>query len=443
MNVKNIEKKEKNTAEITVEITAEEFDKAVNAAYLKNRTKINIPGFRKGKAPRKMIEKMYGESVFFEDALDALYPEAYTFAIVTEKIEAVSQPTLLDVNIGDDKTVTIKYSVALYPEVKIGEYKGIEAAKPAVRVLKSEVEEELERVRKRNARVQTADREAKMGDIVNIDFEGFKDGVPFEGGKDTAYDLTLGSGYFVPGFEEQLVGAKAGDEKEVNITFPENYTEELAGKDVVFKVKVNEVKESILPDLDDEFAKDVSEFDTLDEYKASLKTEISTRKKAAAENTFKENVMSKLIESMECDIPQGMIDERVDSTIENYNYRLQEQGMTFESYIQMLGMEIDAFREMAAKSATRELQEEIALDKIAELEAIEIPVNDIEAEYKKLAEQYNIDVDEVKKGINADTIIMVLRRDKAADILYSSAVVEKKKAKKEETASSDEEKAEE
>lgn len=437
MNVKNLEKKEKNTAELTVEVSAEEFDDAVNKAYLKNRSKISIPGFRKGKAPRKMIENMYGASVFYEDALDGLYTEAFAFSVLNQNLNIVGQPTLLDVNINDDKSVTIVYQVAVYPEVKLNEYKGLQAPKQTVRVLKADIEEELENVRKRNARIQSVDRAARIDDIVNIDYEGFLDGVPFEGGKDSGYDLTLGSGHFVPGFEFQLVGVKAGDEKDVNIVFPEDYQENLAGKPVVFKVKVNEVKESILPDLDDEFAKDVSEFDTLEEYKASIKENISNRKKAAAENAFRDAIMTKLIDGMEADIPDAMVEERVQSTIDNYNQRLSAQGMDFPSYLNMLGMDIDSFREMGRASALREIQEEVALDKIADIEDLGATPEEIEAEFDRLAEQYDVDKDAVKQGVSVDTVVGILRRDKAAELLYAAATVEKKPAK------TDKEKAEE
>lgn len=431
MNVINFEKKEKNIAELTVEVTAEEFEKAVNKAYLKMRGRINIPGFRKGKAPRKMIENMYGTGVFYEDALEEIYPEAYAYAVLHEELNVVGQPSLLDVNVNDDKSVTLKYSVSLFPEVTLGEYKGLEAPKPVVRVNKSEIEEEIEKIRKRNARVQAVEREAKTGDTVNIDYEGFLNGTPFNGGKDSGYDLVLGSGYFVPGFEDQLVGVKAGEEKDLDITFPENYAEELAGKAVVFKVKVNEVKESILPELDDEFAKDVSEFDTLDEYKASVKETISARKKAAAENSFNEVIMNKLIDNMQCDIPDAMVEERIDSIIENYNFRLMEQGLNLEQYIQMLGVDMDGFRNMSRDSALREIQEELVLDKVAELEAIEIAPEAVEAEYELLASQYNIEIDEVKKGVSADLVISMLKKRAASEVVYSTAVVEKKKAKKE------------
>ena len=423
MNFINLEKKEKNTAELTVEITAEEFDKAVNAAYLKQRARISVPGFRKGKAPRKMIEKMYGENVFYEDALEAVYPEAYTFAVISQNVNVVGAPSLLDMQLGEDKSVTVKFGVSLYPEVTIGQYKGIEAPKPAVSVTDDEVASELEGEREKNARIQAVDRPAQMGDIVNIDYEGFMGGEPFKGGKDEKFDLPLGSGYFVPGFEDQLVGAKALDIKELNLTFPEDYAEELAGKDVVFKVLVNEVKEKLLPDLDDEFAKDVSEFDTLDELKADLKKKIEERKQNEADESFREVVMAKLIETMEAEIPEAMITERVDRTVEDYEARLSQQGMPFEEYLKMLGMTMESFREMSAKAAEGDVKEDLVLDKVAALEEIEIPDEEIEAEYDKIAEQYQMDKEEVKKSVDPITISEVLKRQKAAELVFNSAVV--------------------
>ena len=432
MNVKSVEKKEKNTAELTVEISAEKFEEALNAAYKKNKSKIAIPGFRKGKAPRKIIENMYGASVFYEDAVEILYPEAYEFAVSEEKLKVVGQPGLLDVDISEDKKLTLKYMISLYPEVKLGEYKGLSAPKPAVKVYKKEIDEEVEATRKRNARIETVERAAKDGDTTNIDFEGFLDGVPFEGGKGEGYNLVLGSGQFVPGFEEQIVGMAAGEEKEINITFPENYTPELAGKAVVFKVKVNEVKESILPELDDEFAKDVSEFDTLEAYKASVKERLTEQKKAEIEKTFKDEIISKVVDNMECEIPEAMVDERVESSIQNYNYNLSAQGITFENYLQMMGMSIDDFRTNMRPAAEKQVKIDLAIEKIAETEKFDVSAEEIEAEYKTLSEQYGVEAEEAKKFIPEESIKKQIEAMKAEELVFSSAVVEKKTAKKSE-----------
>lgn len=445
MNVKSVEKKEKNTAELTVEVSAEKFEEAVNAAYKKNKSKIAIPGFRKGKAPRKIIENMYGASLFYEDAVEILYPEAFEFAVAEEKLNIVGQPGLLDVDISDDKKLTMKYAVSLYPEVKLGEYKGLSGAKPAVKVFKKEIDEEVETMRKRNARIEVAERAAKDGDTANIDFEGFLEGVPFDGGKGEGFNLVLGSGQFVPGFEEQVVGMSAGEEKEINITFPENYTAELAGKPVVFKVKVNEVKESILPELDDEFAKDVSEFDTLEEYKNSVKERLTEQKKAEIEKSFKDEIITKVVDNMECEVPDAMVDERVESTIQSYNYNLSAQGLTFENYLQMMGMNIDEFRTTMRPAAEKQVKIDLAIEKIAEVEDFSVSEEEIEAEYKTLAEKYKVEAEEAKKFIPEDSIKKQIQAMKAEELVFSSAVVEKKAAKKsekEEKADEKDEKAE-
>ncbi|MGE4485607.1 MAG: trigger factor [Oscillospiraceae bacterium] len=438
MNVKSFEKKEKNTAELTVEVSAEKFEEAVNQAYRKNRNSISVPGFRKGKAPRKIIENMYGASVFYEDAIEILYPQAFEFAVTSEKLSIVGQPGLLDVNISDEKIVTIKYSVALYPEVKMGEYKGITAPKESVRILKKDVDEEIEQIRKRNARIVTADREAATGDTAIIDFEGFLDGKPFEGGKGTDYSLVLGSGQFIPGFEEQVVGMKAGEERDINVSFPEEYTADLAGKPVVFKVKLCEVKESILPELDDEFAKDVSEFDTLEAYRNSIKDNLTERKKSQADKAFEEAVMDKIIEGMACEVPDAMVDERINQTIQSYSYNLSSQGMSFENYLQMMGTNMDDYKASMRPSAEKQIKADIALEQIAKTEDFEVSDEEAEAKYSEFAEKYSMEMDAVKKAINEDAVKQQIKIEKAEKLIYSTAVTEKKKtAKTEKTSGED------
>jgi len=430
VNVKRVEKKEKNTADIAIEIAAEEFETAVNSAYVKSRGKISIPGFRRGKAPRKIIESMYGASVFYEDALDILAPQALEFARNESELQIVGRPSVSDVNFGEDKSVTITYAVSLYPEVTLGEYKGLAAAKPAVKVLKKEIDEEVENVRKRNARIVTVDRAAKEGDSVNIDYQGLLNGEPFDGGTDQGFNLVLGSGAFVPGFEDQVVGMSAGEEKDLDITFPENYAPELAGKAVVFKVKVNEVKESVLPELDDEFAKDVSEFDTLDEYKESVKKTISERKKNETEAAYKQEILNKLTAGMTCEIPEDMIEERIDTMVDNYNYSLQAQGIDFATYLQMMGMNYPDFRSSMRQSTEEQLKTELALEKVAEVENIEIPEADIEAEYAKLAEGYGIELEAAKSSVPVSSVTKQLKLDRAEALVMESAVVEAKKTTK-------------
>ena len=435
MNVKEFEKKEKNTAELTMLITPEEFEDAVNKAYLKNRGRISVPGFRKGKAPRKIIESMYGVGVFYEDAVESLYPEALRIGVEEEKLDTVGRPSILDFQIGEDKSLTIKYLVSLYPEVTLGQYKGIAAPKPTVRVLKKDIDREIERVREQNARIQVVDREAKSGDIANIDFEGFVDGEAFEGGKGENVDLELGAGQFIPGFEDQVIGAKAGDHIEVNVTFPKEYVKELAEKDATFKVTVNEVKEKQLPDLDDEFAKDVSEFDTLEEYSASIKEHLTEERKAEAQRAFEEVVLSRLVDNVQCDIPDAMIDEQVESMISNFRYNLASQGIELEQYFSIMGMDLELFKKDSRPTAEKEIKADLAFEAIAKQEDFQITDEAVEEEYKKMAENYHIEVEAVKKAVDANSVRTGLKIQAARDLVFNSAVAEKKEKKTEDKAS--------
>ena len=431
MNVKEFEKKEKNTAELTVLVSPEEFEDAVQKAYLKGRSRIQIPGFRKGKAPRKMIEAIYGAGAFYEDAVEALAPDALEAGIKEQSVDTVGRPSILDFNIGEDKSLSIKFRVSLYPEVKLEGYRGIAAPKPAVRVTKKDVEHELEHVREQNARIETVDRAAEKGDIADIDFEGFVDGVPFEGGKGEHYDLELGSGQFIPGFEDQVIGAAPGSDVEVKVTFPKEYTPELAGKDATFKVHVNEVKVKELPDLDDEFAKDVSEFDTLEEYSASVKEQISERRRGEAQSAFEEVVMSRLTDKVECEIPDAMIDEQADQMMSNFRYNLMNQGMDPDQYFKMMGMNAQDFRSSVRPTAEKQIKLDLAFEHIAKVEDFDITDGDIEAEYSRLADQYGMKVEDVKKAITADSVKTGLRLEKAKQLVLDTAVVEKKEKKAE------------
>ena len=425
MNVKNIEKKENNLVNLTVEIPADEFEAAVNRAYLKNKKSIFVPGFRKGKAPRKVIEGMYGEGVFHEDALEMLYQPAYEIALSDDSIEVVGRPTITDVNFGDDKSVSITFESALYPEVKLGQYKGLEAPKKVEAVTDKEIDEDLERLRERNARMITVDRPAADGNIAVIDYEGFKDGVPFEGGKDEKHELHLGSGTFIPGFEEQVVGMSAGDVKEINVTFPAEYhAKDLAGKPVVFKVKLHEVKVKELPELDDEFAKDVSEnFNTLDELKADTKKRLEEGREAAAENLFREALMQKAIDNMEVEIPEPMIEERVDQLLQEYSMNMQQYGMTLDQYVQMMGMDMNSFRSTIAPQAKTRLQRDLLCRAIYETGEIAVSDEEVEEEYKRLAEQYKMELDKVKEIFTADDLKKELGLLKAADEVFNTGVV--------------------
>lgn len=431
MNVKELVNKEKNTAEMTVVTTPEEFEGAIQKAYIKNRSRINVPGFRKGKAPRRMIENMYGAGVFYEDAVEALAPEALEAGIREKELDTVGRPSILDFDIGEDRSLTIKFLVSLYPQVNVTKYKGIEAPKMSVRVTKKDVEREIQRVREQNARIEPVEREAGNGDIVNIDFEGFIDGTAFEGGKGEGHDLELGSGQFIPGFEEQLVGAKAGDSVDVNVTFPENYAPELASKAATFKVKVNEVKVKELPELDDEFAKDVSEFDTLEEYSASVKEEIGEHRRDEAQRAFEEAVMSRLTDNVECEVPDAMVEEHLDQMISNFRYNLSSQGMELEQYLEMMGMSVETFRQETRPTAEKQIKLDLAFEFIAKTEDFPVSDEDVEAEYQRLADEYHMPIEDVKRAVTEDSVKTGLKLERAKKLVLDSAVAEKKEKKAE------------
>ena len=428
MVVKNLEKKENGKLGFQVEIDAAAFEKAVNGAYLKAKKSIYVPGFRKGKAPRMVIEGMYGTDVFYEDAIEELAPAAFDAGIAESDARTVGHPAIVNFNVDETKTLTIDFEIALYPEVKLGEYKGIEAYKAPVEVSEEEIAAELAKEQKKGARIVTVEREAAEGDTANIDFEGFKDGVAFEGGKGEGFDLTLGSGSFVPGFEEQVVGMKAGEEKDIDITFPEDYTPELAGAAVVFHVKCNEVKENVLPELDDEFAKDVSEFDTLEEYKASIKAEILERKSESSEKDFKAAALQKAVDNMEVEVPDAMVDEQVDRVCEDYARNCAMQGFEFGQYLGMMGMDENTFRAMMRPSAANEVRTQIFLEACAEAEGIVVADEDIEKEYTTAAETYSMEVEELKKAISTEIIARDLKMRKAADVVAEAAVATDVKA---------------
>ena len=432
MDIKNI-KREDGKLSFQVLVDAESFEKAVNQAYLKAKKNIYVPGFRKGKAPRMVIEGMYGEKVFYDDAVEGIALDAFKAGMDEAKDRTVGDPAITAYNVNDDKTLTIDFETALYPEVTLGQYKGIEAEKDSDKVSAADVNKELESVRKRNARIVTVERKAKMGDTVNLDYDGYKDGVRFDGGKAEGHDLVLGSGSFVPGFEEQIVGMKAGDEKDIDITFPENYHEGLAGAAVVFKIKVNEVKESQLPALDDEFAKDVSEFDTLKEYKADIKKNLTADKKAAAENAFRNRVLSKAVENMTVNVPAAMIDERVNTVLNDYARNCAMQGLTLDQYFKMMGADEATFRAYIRPNAENEVKSELLLEKVAEVENIAVTPEEIEEEYQNAAKTYNVDVETVKKSVAAEMIERDLKMKKAVDLIAASGVAVEKAETEEKT----------
>ena len=433
MNVKSVEKQEKSAVELVIEIGGEEFEAAVQKAYLKQRSKINVPGFRKGKAPRKIIEGMFGSGVFYEDAINELYPKAYAEAVEQEKLDVVSWPNVEVLEAGKDG-LTFKATVTVRPEVKLGEYKGLTAEKEEVKITDEDIDNELKPYINRASRMVTVEREAQNGDTVVIDFEGFKDGVPFDGGKAEGHSLELGSGAFIPGFEDQLVGTKAGDEKDVNVTFPEEYhAEELAGAPVVFKVKVHEVKEKQLPTVDDEFAKDVSEFDTLEAFKKDLADKLTERREAQAKRAFEAAIMEQVMDNMEVEIPDAMVAYETDQMVEDMARRIQAQGIPFEQYMAMTGMTIDIVRSQAAAAAMERVRRDLALGAVVAAENIEISDEDLEAEYKRLADAYHMELDQVKAAAPAEDVKKGLAIQKAEQVIYDSAKVGKAPAKKKTT----------
>ena len=441
MKVISAEKKEKSTVELTIQVEAEVFEAAVQAAYLKNRKSINVPGFRKGKATRKVIESMFGTGVFYEDAINECYPEAYDAAVAEQGLDVVGYPQTEIVEVGP-QGLTFKAVVPVRPEVKLGEYKGLSATKDAAKVTEKDIDNEMKTFVERATRLVSVEREAKMGDTTVIDFEGFDNGTAFEGGKGENYELKLGSGSFVPGFEEQIVGLKAGEEKDIDITFPEDYHADLAGKAVVFHIKVNEVKEAQEPVVDDEFAKDVSEFETLKEFRADLGKKIEEKRASQAEMDFKSQVMEQVIGNMECEVPDGMIEVEIDRMLEQQAMQLQQYGISMEQYQQMMGVNEAMVRDSARPDALKSIQLRLALGAIAKAEGIEVSDEDLEAEFKKLAEQYQIEIEKVKAAIAAEDLKNDLMMQKAQDLVIASAKTKKKTTRKKKTDEAEEPKAE-
>ncbi len=430
MTVKNVEKKENNTATFQVETDAAEFEAAVNGAYLKNKSSIYIPGFRKGKAPRAVVEGMYGHEVFYQDAMDELAPKAFDQGLKESQLRIVGAPAISDVKVSDDRTVEYTFEVTLYPEVTLGQYKGLSAQKDEVKVTDEEVDKELEAARKRNARILTVDdREAQMGDTANIDFDGYLNGERFDGGKAEGYDLELGSGSFVPGFEEQIVGMKIGEEKDINITFPQDYVADLAGKDVVFKVKLNSLSTKELPELDDEFAKDVSEFDTLDEYKADIRAKQEKQQQEMADNKFRSEIIRKACENMTVDIPAVMIDDKLEEMVRNYaaNFGFTDRKTSLEDLLKMMGVDAAAIR----PSAEMQVKTELLLEAVVKAENMEVTEEDTEEYMKKVAEGIGAKVEDMKSYFSKDFIEDELKKERATNIIIDSAQVEKAEDKAE------------
>ena len=433
MSVKSCEKLENSKVVLTIEVGAEEFEAAVNKAYLKMRGKIAVAGFRPGKAPRKMIEKLYGVEVFYEEAVNIVLPDAYESAVNEQELQVVGYPEVELVECGKDG-VTFKATVSVYPEVKLGQYKGLEAPRAEVKVMAADVNARLKEMAERNGRMATVERAVKKGDTANIDFEGFDNGVAFDGGKGENYYLEIGSGSFVPGFEEQLIGMTAGEEKDIDITFPENYTPELAGKPVVFHVKVNEVKVKEVPAIDDEFAKDVSEFDTLKELKADLKKKITAERKDAAQRAFEDALMQKVAEGIECEIPQEMIDMQADRMLDGFKQQIASQGIAFEQYLQMTGSTEEEFKAQAYGPAAEQVKMDLAIEAIVKAEGLEASEEEIEAEIKNVSEKYGMDLETVKKFLPAEQVAEQVIREKVIKVVADSAVAVAPVVEKEEKA---------
>jgi len=424
--LKSCEKKEKSTYGLVVEVTPDEFNAAIDQAYKKVKGQISVPGFRKGKAPRKIVESMYGATVFYEDAADIIVPVAMNFGAVESKLNIVGQPTIDDIDIAEDKTVTLTYTVGVYPEITLSEYKGISAVKPAVEVTDSDIDTEIEKVRYQNARIETVSRPVINGDTVNLNYCGTLDGVAFEGGTAENYELKIGSNTFIPGFEEKMQGMVTGEERDLELTFPTEYhSAELAGKDVIFHVKVNEIKSQVLPELDDEFVKDVSEdCDTVEDYRKQMAETIRLNKEAAAHATFENNVMDKLVAAVEGDIPESMIEAYIDNQVNNMRQNLSQYGMELEMYLNMMNMTMEAFRGNMRENAEKNAKVTVALEKVAELENIEISEEEIAEGFKELSERWGMDVEDIRKEIADDMMIHDLKVRRAERIVMDSAVAE-------------------
>ena len=424
MSLIKAENIEKNRYELQISVDSAKFNAAVSAVYRKQVKNITVPGFRKGKAPRAIIEKMYGAGVFYEDAINDLIPDAYTEALAESNLEVVGQPEFDVVSI-DENGVVLSAKVYIKPEVEIKDYFGIKVEKEIAPVDDEALNREIETVRERNSReIDVTDRPAEMGDTAVIDFEGFCDGVAFDGGKGTDYALKLGSGSFIPGFEEQVVGKSVDDEFDVNVTFPEEYhAAELAGKPAVFKVKIHAITKVELPALDDEFAKDVSEFDTFDEYKTDLKAKLEKRNEATATAAMEDKLVEALIEKLEADIPEPMFVAETENFVRDYDTRLRSQGLDLNTYFKYTGMTLDALREQMRPQAERQVKARLALEKIAVLENVEVSEEDINAEYEKIAAAYGIELDQVKASIDSEAIAADMKVQKAMELVTAKADV--------------------
>ena len=422
MTIKSCERNDNSTAKLVIEIDKETFEQNIEKAYRQARGKIFVPGFRKGKAPRKVVEGMYGASVFYEDAINLLFPEAFKEAVESEKLDAIGNPSVTAVDTTDG-VLTLTVETDVYPAVTLGQYKGLEVPKAEATLTDAEVDAEIERLRERNARITTVERPAQLGDTVVIDFEGFKDGVPFEGGKGEGHSLKLGSGSFIPGFEDQLVGCSAGEEKAVEVVFPENYgASELAGQPATFQCKVHEVKETVKPALDDEFAKDVSEFDTLDELVADTRKKLTEQREKSVDEAFRNAVLSAAAQNVTVTVPHTMIENSLDNMMQNFQYQLSMSGMTLKDYMQMLGMNEQSLRQNMAASAEARVRSELMLEEVVKAENIQVSDEEVAARYDEMAKQSGMELDKLKEMVSEENVKNDVAVNHAIELIVSSAV---------------------
>lgn len=442
MTVKSCEKLEKNEVALTVEVGAEEFEAAVEKAYHQKRKDIRVPGFRPGKAPRQLIEKMYGAQVFYADAIDNVWFDAYKDAVTQEALRIVGDPKVeLEGEVTKDG-FTFKATVPVYPEVTLGQYKGLKAPKAEVQVTDADVDEKLKELTDRNTRLVSVDHAVEKGNIAIIDYKGTDQGKAFEGGSAENYSLEIGSGSFVPGFEDQIIGMKAEEEKDIDITFPADYHKDLAGKAVVFHVKVREVKAKEVPALDDEFAKDVSEFDTLEDLKSDLKKKVTEEREASAKREFEDELMKQVAENIICDVPDAMVEAQTARFVDNFKMQLQSSGIPYDQYLQMTQMDEEQLKEDAKKPALQQVRVDLALAAIIKEEKVEVSEEEIEAEYKRMSESYNMDIETVKKYLQKEAVEDQVKTQKAIHIVTESATATKPEEKAAGQGTESEEKAE-
>lgn len=432
------EKTEQSTVTCTVKVSKEDFAKATDKAFAQKSKTINIPGFRKGKAPRNIIEKMYGKDIFVDEAINNCYPEAYDLAVEKSKITPIAKASV-DVTEFNEEGLTFSIVFPVYPEIKLGTYKGLSAPKEEItKVDAATIKAELENMAQKLSRIESVTRKVKKGDTVNFDFDGYVDGKQFDGGKADGFDLVIGSGQFIPGFEEQLIGTKTGDAKDVEVSFPEDYhATELAGKPAVFKCQINNVKQTITPKIDDEFAKDVSEFDTLEQLKKDVSTKIIAKMQETANNVYEDLIMDKLVENMTGDIPQAMFDNQSDRVVEDFAYRIQMQGMNMDQYLKMNGMDMESFRKLFTPQAEKQVKIKLALEGVATAEGLKVDAKDIKKQYEDMAKAYNMEVDKIKDAVSEEALKGDLLINKAVEFVMENAKstkATKPKAEKTETA---------